>query len=705
MIRERHRRRRACGTVSTIFALIVAVACASVAPGAVGNARNLASEYQKGYRLSQLTLREGANGLPRQIEWEQGPPHGVLIAPCHLFLKSSQGTVPIPPMLESELGQCLEHWGAQHLVLAVQYGDKPGANISFTIQNLTLRTWLVQLELVLRLISQADRAFFPAASDPRVELQSGRPEVVYSYGTRQGYDYGSGGGIDMALPLASVYTAKRDWGLALLGDEHAPIAGIIFKLTRSEGQTTVRVFFPDIRLSPNGKAARRLYLAPTAGDWRPSLAAALALFPQVFEPRNPDIAELGGPFVTSSGTPLNDVIADWRDQGTRAVEIHGIAPFYGRYVPRPQPYVPFCDDVWHYLKQNLPSYELLPESQNASWREIRNFVETYVRPTMTRATVRDYIARLHRYGMKGFLYLNPTEAWAPWAAAEFPGDRRIGARGKPVRTWLESVEMIPDENRLWGKYILGQLRGELALYPHADGILFDQSAEGGNDLYELCATGCRMVRTQGKVCWWNGPYNAELASLADGMMTEGGWRKDYRKLTNIIQYYGLAGKPIVSLGPATPVAYSQLLLHGVTPKAVPPDERKFAEKWFRLFSWLRGRRWVLQAHALEIPPDVAANIFQVPGGNYVVPLVMSNTRASATGASPGGDVRVRVDDGGKLKSVFLLSPEHPGYEKLQFQRTLGTITNRVPSLNLAGLLLLTKSEMPVNSYFHLFEGD
>ena len=36
---------------------------------------------------------------------------------------------------------------------------------------------------------------------------------------------------------------------------------------------------------------------------------------------------------------------------------------------------------------------------------------------MTVAKLNDYIGRLHQHGIKGLIYFNPTEAWAPWAAA------------------------------------------------------------------------------------------------------------------------------------------------------------------------------------------------------------------------------------------------------------------------------------------------
>jgi hypothetical protein len=493
----------------------------------------------------------------------------------------------------------------------------------------------------------------------------------------------------MALPLASIYSTKNDWGLSLLGDLTAPVPNLVLTAARSKEKTTVTMLFPDIDLSAGERAVRRIYLAVTAGDWRPALAQALALFPLVFEPRNPDVAELAGPFLYTMGTPANGALAEMHAQGVRVVEIHFTPPLYGLYVPDHEPYTPFCDDKWHSLKQRLPASKLPPP--DATWREIREFAETHYLPTMTAARVRDYIVRLHQNGIKGVIYWNPTEAWAPWAAAEFPDDRVVLPNGKFMPEWYESVKMRADLNRPWGRYILDQLRGELRTYPDVDGVFFDESAQGGHDLYELCAAGCREVRAQGKICWWNGPYNAELASIADGMMTEGGGQPNYRNLTEMIQYYGIAGKPIISLGPATPEAYCEMLIHGVIPKPAPPENKETGARWFPLFMRLRNLHWVLQAHALEVDPGVAANIFQAPNGDYLVPLVPGKADTSGALSAAGFDVKVRVDGGEGVKAALLLTPDAAASRNLPLQRVDGALVIHVPGLSPAGLLVLSKS--------------
>lgn len=670
----------------------------------------------------QLSLLAGADGMPAQIEL--GKERAVVAGPCRLFLDSPQGLVPVPPLHERSPGNWTADWAEQRLQISVAYAKQPEANIVLTVKNLDSRAKMPRLQLLVPINSEADRFFSPAGSDPLVSLHAEKPALTYSYGR--------GGGIQLALPLGAIYSTKSDWGLAFLGDEHPPIPGLGLIVEPSKKEATIKLLFADLDIKSGDSVSRTIYFVPTAGDWRPALAAALSLFPFVFEPKNPAIADLVGPFVGGGGTPPDDRIADWYAQGTRVLQIHGTVPFYGLYVPDREPFIPFVDDQWHFLhgprgtpreidkrpraverlaKERLPQNLLPPEG--SSWHTIRDFVETRKKPTMTKAAVNDYITRLHRKGIKALMYFNPTEAWGPWAAAEFPQDRSLTADGQTRPTWYESVQMVPDRNRPWGKYILDQMRGELKIYPEVDGIFFDQAAIGSHDLYELCAEGCREVRAQGKICWWNGPYNAELASLTDGLITELGGTQRYRPLTEIIQYYGIAGKPINSNGPITPEAYSEMLLHGAIPQPVGASERELGAAWFPLFQRLRNRRWVLTAHALEVDGGIAANIFQTPNGDYVIPLTpaekgptggrsisdfedviagggASGPKSEAARSIADFDVKVRVADGTDVKTAILLTPDAPASRQLAFKRVGETIIARVPKLNPAGLLVLSK---------------
>ena len=265
---------------------------------------------------------------------------------------SSQGMVPVPALREVGPGAWATDWPAEHLQVGVQYGTSPDTNITFKVQNLGLQARKLQLQLILPVIAEADHAFFPAGSEPQVTLHSGDPEVVYGYGVKAleiDWELGESPKSCDGFALGGNYSPKPT-GVWPVGDHDVPIASLGFSVARSEDKTTVKVLFPDVDLNPGEEVMRSLYLASTAGDWRPALGVALALFPRAFQPKNSDIAELYGPFVCSGGTPADDEIAGWYAQGTRVLEIHGTAPLYWHVCARREPFEPFVDDDWHFLR-------------------------------------------------------------------------------------------------------------------------------------------------------------------------------------------------------------------------------------------------------------------------------------------------------------------------------------------------------------------
>ena len=512
------------GPIAMAGVLVAAMALAAPVPVAA----------ERGF-LAPTVLPDSATGLPMQVAADAAAGN-LLARPVSLVLREGGKELPTPGLAAEGAGAFAGEAPGAAMRVELRHGSALFPFLEVTLTSDAAQARDLTCTLVFPVRQAADRAFFPAGERPRFALEPGAPPATYGY---------TAAGTGTAMPLAQLYSEKEDWGLALFEDLGELVEPMSTCVSRSDKETRVEVtlYFP---CGPQGSATRRLYFVATRGDWRPALGAILAQFPGAFEPQNPQIAALHGPFVCSGGTPPDADIERWYAQGCRVVEIHGTPPWYGEYVPKADKWTPFADDRWHFLKPQFAAGQR--PADDAPWREIRDFVESQVPPTMTQDAVRDYIERLHRHGMEGLIYFNPTEAWAPWAEAEFRDDRLMAPNGKPHPTWYESSCMIPDKSRPWGKYVLEQLRGELASYPQVDGVFFDQSAGGGHDLTELCAEGCRIVRAQGKICWWNGPYNMELATLADGMMTEGGGSETYRQLTEIIQYYGVAGRPIVSLG-------------------------------------------------------------------------------------------------------------------------------------------------------------
>ncbi len=624
-------------------------------------------------------VRPGDNGLPVQVLAPEIGPESLLTGPCEMTVTPEDGE-PLPVRLQAVAdGAYRQRWDEQGVALEVAYGAEvlPFMELRCQVEGVDERRLTVEMQVPV--VPSADRAFWPAGEAPRISLEAGAEPVTYGYRS---------GGMRCAMPLAQVYSVAEDRGLAVCGD----MGGLLVEPLRFDAQRnderTLLTLSWELTIEAGERVTRRVFFAATRGDWRPALGAVLAAFPQSFEPHHPDVDALHGPFGGGGPRPDEEIQSGY-DQGCRAVEIHGWSPFYGRYVPEREPWTPFCDDRWNRLKQRFGPDER--PADDATWREIRAFVEQHHPPSLTVEKMNDYIARLHAHGIRGLIYFNPTEAWAPWAAEMFPDDRRLDPDGNPIPVWYESCSMIPDRDRPWGRYLLDQIRGELETFPEVDGVFFDQSAGGGHDLTRLCAEGCRIVRAQGKLCWWNGPYNMELAALADGMMTEGGGTERYRVNTQIIQYYAIGGKPIVSFGPWVTPALCEMLDRAVYPKTISlatESQREIHDRWSPLFLALRNRRWVLEAHALDAPEEISANLYRVRDGNLALVLVPEPYRDDDADRLWDVPVTVRVPEAPRVRGAYLHAPDLLGAHRLPFERDGEAITLRVPRLGPAALVVL-----------------
>lgn len=638
----------------------------------------MAAAADQGWYVPRLVLDPHTGFLTQIVAPQTGPVH-ILVAPVSLSLREGGRSVPVRSARRVAPRTYVIHQPDRGLRMELKYGTDRLPYLDWAVEGNSANRRGLTATFLLTLPPSVDHAFFPAGRKPRVVLPPDGAGVTYSYG---------GPGIPTAMPLGQVYALGGNWGLAFFGPLGERTEHLITTVSRSRKGVLVRITL-GIPHPIHGTTSRRLYFAVTRGDWRPALGAVRTRFPQVFEPLNPGVAAIQGPMANSSETPPDSMVRDWRAQGTRLVIVHGTFPFYGRYIARHKIWTSLVDDRWHRLKERLPASQR--PAHTASWQEIQHFVQQQDPPDLTVAKVNHYIRRLHRYGMKGVIYFNPTEAWAPWAAATFPQDRVLGITGKPVPTWLESVEMIPDKHNAWGKYLLSQIGAQLRIYPHIDGVFFDEATAGGRKLFALCKAACGLVHAQGKICWWGGPYTVPLETLADGMMIQGGGGKASRQPTNIIQYYGLAGKLISSQGPVTDASYASMLVHGMIPQPVTAAQQSMGERWFPLFTWLRNRSWVLWAHALKTTAGVRANLFRVPDGNLVVVLARKPFPARKLAPLFDVHVTVRTPHTGLVRSVYFLAPDLLGDHQLPFARRGNELNITIPRFGPAGILVLAKT--------------
>ncbi|MGX9728110.1 MAG: hypothetical protein ACTFAK_12570 [Candidatus Electronema sp. VV] len=662
---------------------------------------------------TQMTV-DPATGLPSSITDPQITAAGVIAAPVSLKLRKNDRNGPelaISAVNKTGTDTYALTLPDPDFSMELKYGQTEFPYLEWSVENKSSEAKNCYATFAFTLPASADRSFFPADENAKLVLTQDMNPVSYAYGYDDRWP-----GARLALPLGQVYSAGNDWGLAFFGEYGNQIENLGAKVSRASEKPLAEISLNAYQLKAGEKTVRRLYFAVTQGDWRPALGALLVRYRQGLEPRNSEVAKLA-PFVGGCLDPKwiasddTSVMERWHREGGRAVEIHCTFPFYGQYVSEKEPWTGIVDEIWRRRVELNETWRTPPmPSTNASWQDVMAWVEQQqdFSPTMTIERINNYLERLHNHGMTSLIYWNPSDAWGIWANEKFPNDIVVpdGCNGL-VTDNRTGCGMKHDKESAWGVYILNQLKEQLRIYPKADGVFFDIAADGEHNLTELCREACDYVHDKGKICWWNGPYNMELAALADGLMDEGGGEPDgrYRLTTEKMQYYGLLGKPIISVGQyeyaqyVVP-GYAEMLVHGVTPQPISNNspwlhigkeqQEDIRAHWSPLFKWLRGRRWVLDAHALETTAGVEANIFRTPEDNLVVPVVPDPFPTDTSNPLFNVGVTVRLPDIGEVRGVYLLTPDLIGYHQIPFTLAGGVLQTKIRRLQKAGMLVLAK---------------
>ncbi len=516
--------------------------------------------------------------------------------------------------------------------------------------------------------------------------------------------------IAMVIPSLTLYrrpsNGDHGLGVTIMSTLDSPIQP--FGVLLNKEHPGPRVSRQHLRIEPRASTRTSLRLGFHEPHWRPGLAYIVSKYPQFFEP-DPDIAPLSGGFVLSLPAP-DDAIAYWKSRGVRWAEIW-MHPFHGKYDHDVESWVPQTDDQWHFDKANPGA-----PPDDCPLAEAIAYVESLHPKRMTRQKVSNFIDRLHAHGIKAFLYFMPTEVFSLHAFESFPQDVILDAAGQTVRNWKELIIVNPDPDRAWGQHALRMLELMLDLYPQADGIFLDEAfidrldyahddgvsivhgrpvARMGVAVGRFVEKALAILRRRGKGCIWNGPFHIEQGRLADGVLSENG--------ETHIGFLALRDK--LFNGGNMPGQQGQQLLYGCQywvyvssdyltgpdfSGMTPPEETDPPEPYQPLFDEVRRRTWVLTAEPVTVPESIQYNMFRTLQGNHAVVMFSGWARHE-------GDFRVDVpvsialtalDDAERLRAVYLLSADEPGWYKLDWAQNGDAIQVTVPRHRRTSMLLL-----------------
>jgi hypothetical protein len=149
-------------------------------------------------------------------------------------------------------------------------------------------------------------------------------------------------------------------------------------------------------------------------------------------------------------------------EGVKNLEIHFTFPFFGKYVPEDESWIPMLDEKWNAIKKTT---DPAAPAEDAPYQDIKRYMSGVVKANMTKARVSEFIHRLKSLGIQSFIYFMPSEGWEFFVSREYSEDVYRNADGSPCVTWKDHNQVDSRPQTRWGQYICRQLEGLFDMYP------------------------------------------------------------------------------------------------------------------------------------------------------------------------------------------------------------------------------------------------
>jgi hypothetical protein len=458
------------------------------------------------------------------------------------------------------------------------------------------------------------------------------------------------------IPMFSFLEPNSDFGITLA---QSP-ADTLLDLTLSLMKTGLaRLDYLNHRISRNSPVILRADIVPHESDWRGGLRYMTETYPAYFEPVNPKAHEITG--TASYTNAMDKVCAAAEKYQKMGYRINWQAsfdfPWFGMFIP------PVTDDV-EWTTFGKRSYTVKKFEEEAAMMKKNGFytlnyfnvaeVGTYIKfPPPPRMTNNEN--ELWRNG-NDYLYEKLSDAILmqpknPDAAKGNTSD----FEGKPIFSWEGSVIMdcgVPS----YRDFLLEQARRHIEKIPSASGICIDRldwlryynlKADDGVSWFHnrpsrsflvtwnifLESLG-KIIHDADKIIYVNNlDKRIDVLKNIDGVYCE---YADYGTALNLTAFCCLKCPALgwtrtnEDLQPDPDAYFQRFLYMGVYPTApldgndhtILPDP--LADKYYAdyapLMDAMRGRKWVLQPHCIEVTGDAAkANLFEISNG-FLIPV-------------------------------------------------------------------------------------
>lgn len=492
---------------------------------------------------------------------------------------------------------------------------------------------------------------------------------------------------DLFIPMITAYSPSHNYGLSIV----APFDNAKPKLQFVINNKNFIASFHYLQPSPNTTVNASIYIVPHKGDWRPCLDFVLKKYPEYFHPLNDSVISDGWYYLAFPDV-REEQISALHDRNVEWIEFHEYFPFYGLYMP------------------HSPDWGIILDSDEVELTQWETGVGI---KRNSYQNMKDLIRLWHKYGIKVFLYYQSSEAWYQYAQKYFNKDIAIDRKGNPHPSWQSTRLMNPDPSGDWGRYIIDQAKKILKTFPEIDGIFYDRIDYNNYDLGHddgftmidgqpayMLAFGQEKINKilfdlfheSKKAIWGNVPTSIEVCKGLDGIMAE----KNLRHLLKL-QYLGIT-RPIIykafdGLPEDTEDKLKNALICGATISVTygGNEAQHIESKYWPLFEILHNRTWVLNASCLTLPAELEGNIYRTPDSNYVVIIV--NPEKYQVKNHPfeyNVPITVTLPDAEQINSVYLLSGDWVGINKIEMKKTGKVMEITLPYHLATSALLLTR---------------
>ncbi len=171
------------------------------------------------------------------------------------------------------------------------------------------------------------------------------------------------------------------------------------------------------------------------------------------------------------------------------------------------------------------------------------------------------------------------------------------------------------------------------------------------------------------------------------MMAEAGDEKE----VHAIQYLTMGGRACCTLSQTGEATFQNCAAYGLYPTVMHGPAARLASRYWPIFELFRGKRWVFNAHALELPQGTKGNLWRLPDGNVLVDVVTAGRTVDGKSFDANLPLTVRLPDAAEFRAAYFLSPDLLGKRRLPVDRDGDTLRVSIPRHRSVSAILLAKT--------------